>query len=102
MVPCLAERALQKIVLQRQLADLGVQRLQVEHRLGGGRLAPKHVGGTGLQLLLPVSDLVGVKIELLRPLGQCPVAAHRGRVGTTGLLLIDAPVLPNDVLVLGS
>jgi hypothetical protein len=49
------ENAFQKIILQSQLADFGVQRRQL-YRLWL-RATPKHVGGFFKQLLLPLRDL---------------------------------------------
>jgi len=72
------ERAFQKIILQRQLPDLGVQYLQVDGRLIGPRLAAEHVGRLGQQLVLSVGDLVGVHVVLLRQLGQRLVASNGG------------------------
>jgi hypothetical protein len=66
----LAERTFQKIVLQGQLADLGMQRLDVS-RWGRGFRAgfPKRISRTLQQLTALLRDLVGVHIELLRQLG---------------------------------
>jgi hypothetical protein len=60
-------RAFQKIILQRQLSDLGVQRLHIDNRLGCRIAAAgiKNVGSTALKLCLPRCDLVGVSVELL-------------------------------------
>jgi len=41
----LAERAFQKIILHRQLPDLGVQRLEIDRRLPGRERTTEHVGG---------------------------------------------------------
>ena len=60
-------------------ADLGVQHLEVNRRLIRSRLAAEHVGGLGQQLVLPVSDLVGVHVMLLRQLGQRLVASNGGQ-----------------------
>jgi hypothetical protein len=65
-------------ILQRQLADLRVQRLEVGTGfpfLGCGR---KHLGGTLQQLRPPLADLVRVNPELLRQLDQSPVTLDRG------------------------
>lgn len=76
----LAERAGQKIVLQRQLPDLRMKRLHVDQ--GGGslrlRLGPEYAGGPVKELAAPLRDLVGVDIELLRQIGQ-RLLAHDGR-----------------------
>src|SRR3546814_2360830 len=52
----LAERTGQKIVLQRQLPDLGVKLLHVHHRRRGARTAPEHLGGT-VEKLRPPSPI---------------------------------------------
>ena len=65
----LDERAFQKIILQRQLADLGVQCIQVDRRLHGRLLTAEHVGRSREPLVLPVGDLVGMHVMLLRQLG---------------------------------
>ena len=53
-----------KIVLQRQLADLGVQRLHVDGGLGEPTPAARteHIGSTSFELRLPRCDLIGVKL----------------------------------------
>src|SRR5215207_8254148 len=65
-----AERTGQKIVGQRQLADLGVQRLHVDGRRSRWRLRTEHPGGPLQELSLPGRNLVGMNIELLGPFGQ--------------------------------
>lgn len=73
----LLQRDHQKIVLQSQLADLGLHVLDARSRLlgtlGGGL---EHILGVRLQLRLPLRDLIGVQIELLRQLGQRLIAAQ--------------------------
>jgi hypothetical protein len=49
----LAERTGQKIVLQRQLADLRVQHLQIHRRRRFSRSAAEQPGGTVKHLSLP-------------------------------------------------
>ena len=57
----LAERAGQKIVLQRQLPDLGMQGLHVDHRFRLGlRPITEHPGRTLKKLITPQLDLVGL------------------------------------------
>src|SRR2546421_97115 len=74
------ERAGQKIILQRQLADL---RLHILHtralRLSFLRRRQEHAHRTVEQLRLPLHDLTGMDIELLRQLGQGLVALERGQ-----------------------
>jgi hypothetical protein len=67
-----AERSVQKIVLQRQLSDLGMQRLHVDSWLRGSLAAAgtEHIGCPFLELRLPRCDLIGVDVELLRKLSQ--------------------------------
>lgn len=66
-------------VLERQLANLGVQRLDVRSVLpflAGGR---EHLGRTPQQLGLPLRDLVRVDIEPLGQLHQRVVALDGGQ-----------------------
>jgi hypothetical protein len=66
-------------VLQGQLADLRVQRLEVRPGvpLVAGRR--EYLGGTRQQLRAPLADLVWVDLELLRQLDQRLVAADGGQ-----------------------
>jgi hypothetical protein len=66
-----------KIVGQRQLADLRVPRLHV-HRRGCFRLRlpPEYPGSAVQELRRPGRDLVRVYVELLRQLGERPLAPH--------------------------
>jgi hypothetical protein len=49
------------IILEHQLAELGVQRLHVDRRRRGtGAAGPKYIGGSALKLGLPRGDLIGV------------------------------------------
>ena len=68
--PALVSAPFQKIVLQGQLPDLGVQRRQI-HRLRR-RATAEHVGCTFQQLPLPIVDLCGVELKLLAQLGHGP------------------------------
>jgi len=67
-----AERTGRKIVLQRQLADLRVQRFEINRpcRLLGRRAGPEHSGGTLKQMRLPRRDLVRVDVIQVRQLSQ--------------------------------
>jgi hypothetical protein len=67
--PGLGERAFKKIILQRDLADLRMERLHVNRRLDGTPLCEDH-GGTAQQLFAPLADLVRMHIEALRQLGE--------------------------------
>ena len=55
----LAERAFQKIILQRQLSDLRMERLQIHRRCGGTGLGfrPEYPGSPSQKLRLPLRDL---------------------------------------------
>src|SRR5712671_505185 len=77
----LAERAFQKIVLERQLADLGMKGFQIDGwRSGfGTSLSPEYPGRPFKELRLPLGDLVGMDIELLRQIGQRLLAFDRGQ-----------------------
>ena len=83
-----------------------------DRRLIWPGLAAEHVSGLGEQLALPVGDLVGVQVMLLRQFGQRLVASNNGERHTRhknaaecvrrGLLLMLAPVLTGDVLAFRS
>ncbi|MCW2283726.1 hypothetical protein M2320_001500 [Rhodoblastus acidophilus] len=56
----LAERAAQKIILQSQFTDLGVQRLQIDRRFGRSRpVLTEHAGGALQHWLLHVVIWLG-------------------------------------------
>ncbi len=61
----LAERALQKILLQGQQTDLGVQLFEVNDRLIWLACGTEHVGGAVQQLFAPLVDLRGVQVVFL-------------------------------------
>ena len=71
--PRLVQRPFLNIVSQRELADLGMQRLHIHgQRLGrAASRPPEHLGCTFLKLHLPLRDLIGMNVELLRELCQC-------------------------------
>jgi hypothetical protein len=75
----LGERAFQKIILQGQLADLGVQRLQIDRRLAGRGRTTEDVGRSVQQLPSPLGDLRRVHLEVLRNLGHRLVASDGGQ-----------------------
>src|SRR5262249_1010726 len=58
---------------QRQLTDLGVQRLDVHRRSGSlpARCTLEHFGCKLDKLVLPIRDLIRVNVELLRWLSEC-------------------------------
>jgi hypothetical protein len=89
----LAERAGQKIILQRQLADLCVQRLQIHRRLSDGRARrAEHIGRSLLQLPLPFRDLVRMNLKLLRQFRQRAPSSLRDRlVSFVGIMPISEP-----------
>src|SRR5262245_9068700 len=68
--PRLAERALYKIVVQHQFADLVFLHLAAD--LGVRRFSAasafEHIGSTRKELLLPRTDLIGMYFELLSKL----------------------------------
>jgi hypothetical protein len=72
---CRAPRT--KIILKRQLADLRVQRLHIDHRSlvrrGGGA---EYARGAVQELGAPLRDLVRVNVELLGQLRQRPLASE--------------------------
>ena len=63
----LAERTGQKIVLQRQLSDLGMEHRQIHrrHLAVAATLRAKQPGCPVEKLRLPLGDLVGMNVELL-------------------------------------
>jgi hypothetical protein len=67
------------IVLQRQLADLGVQRLRRWVRRSDSRPRTEHIGSAAFELGLSRSDLIGVNVELLRQLRQRAVTLDGGQ-----------------------
>ena len=77
-MPRFGERAFQKIILQCELADLGVQRHQVHRLLGFSRTAAESVRSMFEQLPLPVGDLVGMQAEMLGQFGQGSVFTQCG------------------------
>lgn len=68
------------IVLQRQFADLGVQRLHIDGCLfrSGAAAGTERTGGLAFKLSLPRRDLIGVDVELLGKLSQRSIALHGG------------------------
>ena len=89
------------IVLQRQLADLGVQRLHVDGGRGRRRTAARteHIGSPAFELRLPGRDLVRVDVELLRQLSDRPVALDRRNrhLGLEGRLSGSASVVCSSI-----
>ena len=72
------------IILQRQLADLGVQGLDINGRFRAPTAFGEHVGGTGKQLVLPRGHLRGMQIKALRQIGERAIAFDGGE-GDLGL-----------------
>jgi len=65
-------------ILQRQLADLRLHVLHARaHRFALFRRSQKHATGPFQQMGLPLHDLAGVHIKLLRQLRQRLVALER-------------------------
>src|ERR1044072_7563218 len=73
----LAERTFQKIVLQCQLPDLGMQSLQVDHRFTASGSAIEHTGGALQKLRFPLRNLVRMNVEALRKVRQRHLALQR-------------------------
>jgi len=90
----LAQRPGQKIVHQRQLADLGVQRLHVDRGLGRLAMAFRSENPCRpfQQLAAPRRDLVRVNVKLLRQLGQRPLALNGSQchLGLEGRAVVPA------------
>jgi hypothetical protein len=60
-----------KIILQRQLADLGVERLHINRLLSRSRLRfPEDARRAFQKLIFPLRDLVGLHVKLLGKLGS--------------------------------
>src|SRR6056297_1695431 len=106
--PCRARRT-KKIVLQRQLSDLRMQGLHVDHRFRLGRRSMAEDPGRTLeQLVAPLLDLVRMDVEILRQFDQRLLALDRGhrhfrlefravvpaRSSCHGLLLARSIMLP--------
>jgi hypothetical protein len=92
----LAERAGQKIILQCQLANLGVQLLQIDRRRCCTlRNTAKNTGSAFQQLPAPRRDLVRMDIKLLRQLGQRLVPFDGGQ---SHLRLEGRCVIPSRTL----
>ena len=72
------EKLGQKIVLHRQLTNLGVELLYLLFIvLGLDRVPAEHVLGSFDQALLPVLNLIGVNVELLGQLSQSALTLQR-------------------------
>ena len=73
----------QKIILQRQLTDLGMQRRQID-RFVTRCPATKYVGSPFKKLFLPFGDLVRMYFKLRSKIGQGPISSQ-GHQGNTRL-----------------
>src|SRR5271156_2423405 len=73
----LAERSFQKIVLQCQLPDLGMQSLQVDSRFTTSGSAIEHTGGALQKLRFPLRDLTRMNVKSLRKVRQRHLALQR-------------------------
>src|SRR5450432_2378122 len=73
----LAERSFQKIVLQCQLPDLGMQSLQVDSRFTTSGSVIEHTGSALQKLRFPLRDLIRMNVEALRKVRQCHLALQR-------------------------
>jgi len=63
-------------MLQRQLAHLRVRRLHVDGRCRLAAAWTEHIRSPALKLRLPRRNLIGVNVELLGKLRQCPIALN--------------------------
>src|SRR3954447_5336568 len=79
--PALPNAPAQKINLQRQLSGLGMEHRQVHRRSGllAACFGAKHPGCPVEKLRLPLSNLVGMNVELLSQLGQRLLALDGGQ-----------------------
>jgi hypothetical protein len=79
--PALPSATSKKIVLHRQLSDLGMERLHIDRRRirSGARHSAEHPGSPFLKLRLPLRHLVGVNVEVLRQLSQRVLAPLSAR-----------------------
>ena len=92
----LGERAFQKIILQRQLPDLGVQRLQIHWRRARlALLLTENARRSFEKLGFPLRDLIGVNVELLRQFGQRLLAlqSRKGHFRLEGRCVVPACAL---------
>jgi hypothetical protein len=66
--PVLVSAPSKEIVFERQLADLYVQRLQIDRQLRRSAAAAeaKSIRSSSLELRFPRGDLIGLAVELLR------------------------------------
>src|SRR5450830_120847 len=68
------------IILQRQLSELRVQRLQINGDFWPNtRRGPEHPGSPFKQLRFPLCDLIGMDVELLRQFCQRLIALDGGQ-----------------------
>ena len=81
--PGLGERAIYKIILQRQFADLRVEGLDIHRPVERAPLS-EHRGRAGQELLPPLANLGRMDIEALGQLRQRGLASHGGK-GDLGL-----------------
>jgi hypothetical protein len=78
--PASARALRTKIVLQRQLSDLGVKELQIDRRRRRFRLvASENARRAFEKLTTPLRDLVRMDVKLLRKFGQGLLALDRGQ-----------------------
>src|SRR5450755_4415204 len=92
----LAERSFQKIVLQCQLPDLGMQSLQVDSRFTTSGSVIEHTGSALQKLRFPLRDLIRMNVKSLRKgaivdetMAQI-IAAPRGEQATGRVSPADA------------
>lgn len=77
--PALPSAPSKKIVLQRQLPNLCVQRLHVHRRLGPPGPAVEHVRHPFEKLRCPLRDLVRMHVEVLRQVRERQIPLHGGQ-----------------------
>src|SRR5690606_33997397 len=77
----LAERTGQKIVLQRQFADFGMKRFDINGWPCRFRLVliTENAGRPLKELVFPLLNLVGMHVELLGQFHQCLLASNGGK-----------------------
>ena len=73
------ERPFSRIMLQRELSNLGMHGLQINRRLRQRGFSAKDLGRSLAELPFPLGNLIGMHLKPLRQFGQRLVAAHRGQ-----------------------
>ena len=68
---------MQKILLQGELTNLGVQLFEINHGGGGSLCCTKHIGSPIQEQPFPISNLRRMQLVLLSQLSNGALTAHR-------------------------